>query len=295
MTSLWKRRYLAGQQDKGPQWQPAETFDFRRNDEFLRDLKLANIRARNTSIQQGKPSVSAAEEPSTTEVPAPSHEVLEPHEVSPEPAAESQEQYGPRIWDRKMMLEEDLPGYPAPPPIMSDLDLIERLRSYFARYLFCSDRQLTILAFWALHTHCFANLPLTPYLNISSPERESGKSRCLQLLAWVCENSWLTSGISASVLLPKVISDKPTVLLDDWHTAFPSTDRQSITGFLITGSRHSGLHHVHEPKTGQSEAVTVFCPKAFAGAGPLPPSPVKPEAVSTRIALKVRLRIMFTG
>lgn len=267
MTSLWKQRYLANHREREQQFQPAETFDYRRNDEFLRELRLANIRARNKShAPPHEPPAPLAEEPMPPEI---SSQPALP-EVSE--AAEVQEQSSPQYCSPEDILEQDFPGYPAPPPVTGDLELIERLRSYFAGYLFCNDDQSTILAFWALHTHCFINFPITPYLHIASAEKQSGKTRCLQALSCVCENSWFTSGISAAVLMRKVIDDLPTVLLDDWHTAFRSSDCQGIIGFLITGHRNSSLYSAYQPQAGRVEAVPVFCPKAFSGAEPLPPA-----------------------
>jgi hypothetical protein len=152
--------------------------------------------------------------------------------------------------------------------------MLDRVCEFIGQYLSCTDHQRTILALWILHTYCCASFQNTPYLDIRSPERESGKTICLQVLNLLCARPWMVTNASASVLTRKIAADRPTVLLDDWDTSFRSVDRQSVTALLLSTSRNSASF-IHSKITGQAPHLQpddLFCPKAFAGNAPLPPA-----------------------
>src|SRR5205823_11509030 len=162
---------------------------------------------------------------------------------------------------------------PAPepePPELTDAEMLDDVCSFIGHYLSCTEEQRIILALWVLHTHCYTAFENLPYLNIRSPEHESGKTTCLQILNLLCAKPWFVTGANASVLIRKITEDRPTLLLDDWEVTFRSEDRQSITGFLISGSKNIPSYAVPERDRGIDNA-NVCCPKAFAGATPLPP------------------------
>ena len=153
-----------------------------------------------------------------------------------------------------------------PAPLVEVVDAIYRV---LPDYLSCSNHQRVILALWIVHTYCFEVFPATPYLNIYSPETQSGKTLCLQLLRMLCHNSWMPGGgLTATRLMDNIAKRRPTLLLDDWHTAFRPTEAQSIIGFLNAGfaedSRYAGRG------SDGSEDLDIYCPKAFAGSASLP-------------------------
>src|SRR5205807_6889635 len=122
---------------------------------------------------------------------------------------------------------------------------------------------------WLLHTYTYKSAPITPYLNISSPVEESGKSTCITILRSLCAQPWWAAGTSPSALKKKVINEHPTVLLDNWHTIFRGADKQQMTGFLLSGCDNP--KHFYDEGS-QKEPEHTFCPKAFAGMEPLPPT-----------------------
>jgi hypothetical protein len=126
----------------------------------------------------------------------------------------------------------NLPTYPiqtGPIQMMSDLEKL------IANHLVCTESQRVILALWILHTYTCEATPLTPYLNISSPLEESGKSTCMTILRGLCADPWWPVGLTPANFQRKINEDHPTVLLDNWQTLFRGTDRNKITGFLLSG------------------------------------------------------------
>jgi hypothetical protein len=145
--------------------------------------------------------------------------------------------------------------------------MIYNLAKFLRQYVNASNDQIWALALWTLHTHCFTAARTTPYLNICSHERQAGKTRCLEALNLVCSDAWLGTGVSASMLVKKIIRRRPTVLLDECQTVFGGSDLQ-VCGILVSGNRVDGSYEAK----GGAETVPVFCPKAFAGMRILPPA-----------------------
>src|ERR1700746_1526227 len=65
-------------------------------------------------------------------------------------------------------------------PISSNL--FDSLAAYISTYLSCDQHQLTVLTLWAAYTRFFKAFRTAVYLNVRSPEPQSGKSTCLMLL-----------------------------------------------------------------------------------------------------------------
>ncbi len=89
-----------------------------------------------------------------------------------------------------------------------------------ARWVALTDEQLWAVALWVMHTHAFAAVVTTPYLSIYSAEKESGKTRLLEVLSRLVAKPWFTGRISVAALMRKIEKGKPTLLLDESDTAF---------------------------------------------------------------------------
>jgi hypothetical protein len=193
--------------------------------------------------------------------------------------------------DVPVVAPEPQPTAPPPePPSMAQT--LHDISALIRQYLFCSEDQLTVLALWVVHTYGFEYFSVTPYLNICSPESQSGKTVCLSLLDLLCHNPWMPSGLTPARLISHITNSQPTLLLDNWDTFFRPSDAQSFVGFLNAGSAH-GNRFVTRPddrdddwdsdesmhgnrfvtRPGHQDLdKSNFCPKAFAGQGRLPAS-----------------------
>jgi hypothetical protein len=153
-------------------------------------------------------------------------------------------------------------------------ELLERIAAYLRRYVVLSDEQACLLALWVLHTHALDAAETTPYVNIKSVEKRSGKTRLLEVCSLVVARPWLTGRVTAAVLVRKTSAEQPTLLLDESDAAFRA-DRgyaEALRGILNTGFRRGGVASLC---VGQGANLTykdfpVFCPKAIAGIGRLP-------------------------
>ncbi|MGA8678828.1 MAG: DUF3631 domain-containing protein, partial [Candidatus Acidiferrales bacterium] len=146
--------------------------------------------------------------------------------------------------------------------------------NFIRRFVSLSPSQARVVSLWVLHTHVIDAADATPYLAITSAEKQSGKTRLLEVCDLLVANPWLTGRVTAAVLVRKIDAVHPTLLLDESDAAF-SREREyaeSLRGVLNTGHRRGGEASCC---VGQGANITcndflTFCPKAIAGIGKLP-------------------------
>ncbi|MEK6271432.1 MAG: DUF3631 domain-containing protein [Actinomycetota bacterium] len=142
------------------------------------------------------------------------------------------------------------------------------------RYVVLTPEQADVLALWAAHTHVFTAFHFTPYLNIHSATKQSGKTRLLEVLRPLCAGPVDTDGMTPAALVRLVDARHPTLLLDESDAAFKG-DREyaeALRGILNSGFRSRGnvTKCVGEGANMTTREFSTFCPKAIAGIGQLP-------------------------
>src|SRR5205823_11518363 len=153
---------------------------------------------------------------------------------------------------------------------INPVEALDNLAKFLREYLVCTGDQLTVLTLWIAHTHCRNVFPHTPYLHIYSPEKQSGKSVCMQLLGMTTEKPWIPSGPTPAQMIRRIINSRPTLLLDDWHASFRPSESQAFISFLNNSPVYGYIYTLFHPD-GYSYA-TLICPQAFPGHGSLPSS-----------------------
>jgi hypothetical protein len=127
---------------------------------------------------------------------------------------------------------------------------------------------------WVVHTHCIDGSDVTPYLAITSAEKQSGKTRLSEVLQTIVAEPWFTGRVTAAVLVRKVDDKKPTLLLYESDAAFGSEKEyaEALRGILNTGHRRGGVASLCVGKGAEMsyKDFSTFCPKAIAGIGKLP-------------------------
>lgn len=165
-----------------------------------------------------------------------------------------------------VLAEEILP--PEPPASR----IFDAIAAHISRYLACDPHQLTVLTLWAAHTWCFRSSRAAAYLNVRSPEPQSGKSLCLMVLRDLVSNPSFVTGVSAATLIKYLLADvhrvddnkfNSTILLDACQHTFGPSERQPLVALLNSGSDSNPCYF----STGQE--YYFFGPKAFAGNAPL--------------------------
>ena len=86
---------------------------------------------------------------------------------------------------------------------------------------FTSPEARDAVTLWAAHTHLLDTTSVTPRLLLSSPERGSGKTRCLEVLKLLVPNPIHAVQINPAPLFRTLAGDeKHTILLDEADTIF---------------------------------------------------------------------------
>jgi hypothetical protein len=167
--------------------------------------------------------------------------------------------------------------------------LREQVASFIRRFVHMTDEQLLAVSLWALFTWVVDSFDVAPYLDVSSPTRECGKTRLFECLELVCKAPRRCTGHTEATLFRMVAAEHPTMLMDEIDTTFGKDPKlyAGIRGVLDEGHRRGGSvpRMVGEGKRMEIRYFDVFGPKAFAGIGNLP------ETVATR-SIPIRLEKM---
>jgi hypothetical protein len=170
--------------------------------------------------------------------------------------------------------------------------LLQRVLEFVLRFASLSESQALAVVLWTVHTHVLEATDCTPYLSITSAEKGSGKTRLLEILEPLVARPWFTGRVSPAVLIRKIDSDSPTLLLDESDTAFAAQKEyaETLRGVLNSGYRRSGKASccVGQGPNISCKDFSTFCPKAIAGIGKLP------DTVADR-SIPIRLKRVPSG
>ena len=172
-----------------------------------------------------------------------------------------------------------LPPTPAQPRVNAS-EMLDSVVSLLRQHLVCTEAQLNILALWIAHTWTFQSSPTAVYLEIRSPESQSGKSTCLMLLAMLSAAPWMAVGPDPRTVVSRLLTKTrqvtsetlvnlptpSTIFLDDHQHTLGRSERQGLLAMLSCGTSA-----VNRYAAGDAE-YWLFGPKVFAGNGPLPHS-----------------------
>ena len=172
----------------------------------------------------------------------------------------------------------------------TDTALATDLMTFIRRYVVMDEAKLLTVALWIVHTHCFERFEQTPYLAVTSPEKQCGKSRLLEVLSLLVRRPWMLTQPSEAVVFRNVHAMRPTMLLDETDAIFnPKTaDRHEGLRAMLNAGHRKGTT---VPRClGGGERIMnfrVYCPKVLAGIGTLPDT-VSDRAVPVRLQRKTR-------
>jgi hypothetical protein len=171
-------------------------------------------------------------------------------------------------------------------------EILAQLVTIIRRYIFLAGAEAYIIALWVVHTYAFNAADATPYLEITSAEKQCGKTNLIELLDMLAAKPWMTGSVSAAVLFRKIHAERPTLLLDESDATFNGSREyaEALRGILNSGYRRGGKTSrcVQEGKDYVPRDFETFCPKVFAGIGRLP------DTVADR-SIPIRLKRKLAG
>jgi hypothetical protein len=199
-------------------------------------------------------------------------------------------------------------GAPEPngrPPTASTGELLDRAGAFVKRFVVLpSEAAGHAVALYVLHTWAIAAANATLYLTFVSAEKQSGKTRALEVLGLVVREPWHTLSTTEAALFRKIERDEPCLLLDEVDAIFGSnTERTEPLRAVLNAGNRRGAKATRVVGQGTKMEVadfSVFCPKCLAGidTGRLPET-IQDRAVILRMKRRrpgesvERLRLRF--
>jgi len=154
------------------------------------------------------------------------------------------------------------------------LDFVENYLRRFVAYP--SEHALVACVLWAAHTYLVEVFDTTPRLACMSQEKESGKTRLLEVLAQIVRDSLLSMSASPAVIVRLIDQGTPTILFDEIDGVFGSAKAQEtnadLRSVLNGGYRRGAKVHrcVNRGNKVETEELNAFAPVAVAGLRQLP-------------------------
>jgi hypothetical protein len=153
-------------------------------------------------------------------------------------------------------------------------EILDSVLRFLRRFVSLTAAQVRVVTLWAAHTFFLEAVDCTPYLSINSAEKQSGKTRLLEILETLVHEPWLTGRVTAAVLIRKIDAVRPTLLLDESDTAFGGEKEyaEALRGVLNSGYRRGGKASccVGQGANTSYKDFETFCAKAIAGIGSVP-------------------------
>jgi hypothetical protein len=164
---------------------------------------------------------------------------------------------------------DDKPGQPAGPP-KSTAELLGRVVVLVGRFIVLpSEAAAKALALFVLHTWAIAAANATLYIAFVSAEKQSGKTRGLEVLALIVREPWHTLSATEAALFRKIEQDEPCLLLDEIDAIFGSNSERTepLRAVLNAGNRRGAkaTRVVGQGTKMEVRDFSVFCPKVLAG------------------------------
>jgi putative DNA primase/helicase len=134
----------------------------------------------------------------------------------------------------------------------------------YNRFLVLPPHAAVLFAVWSLHSYIFDVFSFTPYLHITSPEKECGKSTLAELMNHLCNLATTPGGMTAASMFRRIERLRPTLLLDEWDTLSEDT-RLAALNVLNTGFKWNGVYTICVGDDHDDRDFHTFCPKAIFG------------------------------
>ena len=152
------------------------------------------------------------------------------------------------------------------PEAVDGAALLDSLVAILERYATLPAGGALAVALWALYTWCFRAFAVSPYLMVTAPEREAGKSRVTEILSWMVARPKPASDASAAALFRIIERDGPTILIDEAQHFLKRRDGDPMRGIILAGfTRRLATVDRCEGEGNEVRSFSTFAPKAMNG------------------------------
>lgn len=154
-------------------------------------------------------------------------------------------------------------------------DLFDAVHAFGRRYIaWPSDEAAVAWTAWVAHTHVLDECDSTPRLAVVAPEKQSGKTRVLEVTETLVPRPLRAANTTTAVLFRLIgTPQRPTVLLDEADAIWAERGaNEELRALLNAGHRRGSdvARMVGEGSRMKATRFATFCAVALAGIGDLP-------------------------
>ena len=152
------------------------------------------------------------------------------------------------------------------PETVSGAVLLDELKAKVEHYASLPEGGAEAVALWALYTWVFRAFAVSPYLMVTAPEREAGKTRVTELLSWMVRRAKPASDASAAALYRIIERDGPTILFDEAQHFLKRRPEDPVRGILLAGfTRRLASVDRCVGESSEVHTFSTFAPKVMNG------------------------------
>jgi putative DNA primase/helicase len=186
---------------------------------------------------------------------------------------------------------------PWPEPV-DGATVLDAIVETFTHYVVLPPGAADVAALWCAHTHLFKLFLCSPRLNVSSPEKQCGKSTLLDVIALFVPKPVETENLSTAVLFRLIDAEKPVILADEYDSWI--TSNEELRGILNAGHRQGAMVYRCEGENNEVRGFNAYAPVVLSGIGALPAT-LHDRSITIRLErakrgeLKARLDLRHTN
>lgn len=166
-------------------------------------------------------------------------------------------------------------------------ELLHRVQAVLARYCVLPSRHASVaVTLFTAYTHAASAFDFAPRLVLTSPEKRSGKTRCMEVVGHMAHKPMWTANASTAAIY-RSLETPITLLLDEADTVFgtkvKAEQNEDLRGILNAGFQRGTPVIRYDAARRGVEYLPTFSPVVLAAIGRLP------DTITDR-AVNIRLR-----
>jgi len=151
---------------------------------------------------------------------------------------------------------------------VNGVEALDAIAATFAQYVALPDGAADVLALWCAHTHCFKASVCSPRLNVTSPEKQCGKTTLRDVIGCFVPRPVSTENMTTAVLFRLVHAQSPTILADECDGWL--ADNEELRSLFNSGHRRGGKVYRCEGDGNEVRGFDAYAPAVLCGIGNLP-------------------------
>jgi hypothetical protein len=154
------------------------------------------------------------------------------------------------------------------PEAVNGAEVLDAIAETFSRYVVMPNGAADALALFCAHTHVYKVFQCSPRLNISSPEKNCGKTTLRDVVALFVPRPVLTENLSTAVLFRIVAAHSPVILADEYDTWL--FENGELRGLFNAGHRQGAMALRCVGDDNEVRGFAAYAPAVLCGIGALP-------------------------